>query len=600
MSSETTQEGKSGSALKAWVRALEKTAPIAQNPTQTLPLLIDSLDERFGDAPALLSPGKILTYGALAERSRRYASWAHRQGLSSGDVVCLMMPNCPEYLAIWLGITRVGAIVALLNTNLVGDSLAHAINVVTPKHVIVDATLVDLVAELKSRLSPSTLIWAHGENGPGLPRVDREVDVEAVLNGTRTEYRLPTLADRALYIYTSGTTGLPKAVNVSHFRLMQWSHWFAGMMDTRPEDRIYNCLPMYHSVGGVTAIGAALVNGASVEIRERFSASHFWEDVVESRCTIFQYIGELCRYLVNTAPHPAEMQHRLRLACGNGLSADVWDTFQRRFHVPQILEFYAATEANFSLFNCEGKVGAIGKIPSFLRQRLSVALVKFDHDAQAPLRAEDGQCVRCSTNEVGEAISHIVEDTASGGGRFEGYADKAATEKKILRNVFAKGDAWYRSGDLMRKDESGFFYFVDRIGDTFRWKGENVSTVEVAAQVTSFPEVAEAVVYGVTIPGNEGRAGMVAAVVRDNFDLAVFRRHLVDRLPEYARPLFLRLRDAIDATATFKPQKTDLVADAFDPSTTTDAIYFNDPARQAFVKIDSELLEKIRAGQIRL
>jgi len=600
MSSQTAQEGKAGSAVKAWVRALEKTAPIAQNPTQTLPVLIDSLGERFGDAPALLSPGKVLTYRALAERSRRYAGWAHRQGLSSGDVVCLMMPNCPEYLAIWLGITRVGVIVALLNTNLSGDSLAHAINVVTPKHVIVDATFVDVVADLKGRVSPSTLIWAHGENAHGLPRVDREVDGEAVGNGTGTEYRLPTLADRALYIYTSGTTGLPKAVNVSHFRLMQWSHWFAGMMDTRPEDRIYNCLPMYHSVGGVTAIGAALVNGASVEIRERFSASHFWEDVVESRCTIFQYIGELCRYLVNTAPHPAEMQHRLRLACGNGLSADVWDTFQRRFHVPQILEFYAATEANFSLFNCEGKVGAIGKIPSFLRQRLSVALVKFDHDAQAPLRAEDGQCVRCSTNEVGEAISHIVEDTASGGGRFEGYADKAATEKKILRNVFAKGDAWYRSGDLMRKDESGFFYFVDRIGDTFRWKGENVSTVEVAAQVTSFPEVAEAVVYGVTIPGNEGRAGMAAAVVRDNFDLAAFRRHLVDRLPEYARPLFLRIRDGIDATATFKPQKTDLAADSYDTSTTTDAIYFNDPVRQAFVKIDSELLEKIRAGRIRL
>jgi fatty-acyl-CoA synthase len=565
-----------------------------------MPLLIDSLGERFGDAPALLSPGKVLTYRALAERSRRYASWAHRQGLSSGDVVCLMMPNCPEYLAIWLGITRIGAIVALLNTNLVGDSLAYAINVVAPKHVIVDATLVDAVADLKSRLSPSTLIWAHGDNGRGLPRVDREVDGEAALNGTGTEYRLPTLADRALYIYTSGTTGLPKAVNVSHFRLMQWSHWFAGMMDTRPEDRIYNCLPMYHSVGGVTAIGAALVNGASVEIRDRFSASRFWEDVVESRCTIFQYIGELCRYLVNTEPHPAEAQHRLRLACGNGLSADVWDTFQRRFHVPQILEFYAATEANFSLFNCEGRVGAIGKIPSFLRQRLSVALVKFDHDAQTPLRAEDGHCVRCLTNEVGEAISQIVEDGTSGGGRFEGYADKGATEKKILRNVFAMGDAWYRSGDLMRKDESGFFYFVDRIGDTFRWKGENVSTVEVAAQLTSFPDVTEAVVYGVTIPGNEGRAGMVAAVVRDDFDIVAFRRHLIDQLPEYARPLFLRLRDAIDATATFKPQKTDLVADSYDPSTTTDAIYFNDPERQAFVKIDSELLEKVRAGRLRL
>jgi fatty-acyl-CoA synthase len=586
--------------LKAWVRALEKTAPIAQNPTQTLPLLIDSLGEQFGDAPALLSPGKVLTYRALAERSRRYASWAHRQGLSSGDVVCLMMPNCPEYLAIWLGITRIGAIVALLNTNVVGDSLAHAINVVTPKHVIVDATLVDVVADLKGRLSHSTQIWAHGENVRGLPQVDREVDAATVLNATATEYRLPTLADRALYIYTSGTTGLPKAVNVSHFRLMQWSRWFAGMMDTRPEDRIYNCLPMYHSVGGVTAIGAALVNGASVEIRERFSASLFWEDIVESRCTIFQYIGELCRYLVNTAPHPAEAQHQLRLACGNGLSADVWEKFQSRFHVPRILEFYAATEANFSLFNCEGKVGAIGKIPSFLRQRLSVALVKFDHDARVPLRAEDGHCIRCATNEVGEAISQIVEDATSGGGRFEGYADKAATEKKILRNVFAKGDAWYRSGDLMRKDESGFFYFVDRIGDTFRWKGENVSTIEVAAVVSASPGVAGAVVYGVVVPGNEGRAGMVAAVVRRDFDLIAFHQRLVERLPDYARPLFLRIRGQIEVTGTFKPKKHELARESYDPSASADLIYINDPVQQAFVKLDSEAFEGILSGKMRL
>src|SRR5580700_4208720 len=494
MSSQTAQEGKAGSALKAWVRALEKTAPIAQNATQTLPLLIDSLGERFGDAPALLSLGKVLTYRALAERSRRYASWAHRQGLSSGDVVCLMMPNCPEYLAIWLGITRVGAIGALLNTNLTGDSLAHAINVVAPKHVIVDATLVDVVADLKSRVSPSTLIWAHGENGRGLPRVDREVDGEAEPNGKGTEYRLPTLADRALYIYTSGTTGLPKAVNVSHFRLMQWSHWYAGMMDTRTADRIYNCLPMYHSVGGVTAVGAALVNGGSVMIRERFSASRFWDDVVESGCTIFQYIGELCRYLVNTPEHPRETQHRLRLACGNGLGATVWEEFQRRFRIPQILEFYAATEGNFSLYNCEGRVGAIGRIPAFLRHRLSVELVKFDHETGEAIRNENGFCIRCSSHETGEAIGQIPAEGASASGRFEGYADAAATEKKILRNVFVDGDTWYRTGDLMRKDEKGFFYFVDRIGDTFRWKGENVSTVEVSEAICAFAGVKHAMV----------------------------------------------------------------------------------------------------------
>ena len=296
MKSETGQGASRSSSLKAWVRALEMTAPIAQNPARTLPVLIDALADRFEDAPALISHDQNLSYRALAERSNRYAQWALAQGLSSGDVVCLLMPNCPEYLAIWLGITRVGAVVGLINTNLVGDSLAHAIAIVAPKHVIVGAGLVDAYAHATEKYPSGIRSWVHGANQLGLPRIEREIEQSA---NAGVEYRAPTIADRALYIYTSGTTGLPKAVNVSHFRLMQWSHWFAGMMDTGPGDCVYNCLPMYHSVGGVTAIGAALVNGGSVVLRERFSASRFWQDVGESKCTIFQYIGELCRYLVN-------------------------------------------------------------------------------------------------------------------------------------------------------------------------------------------------------------------------------------------------------------------------------------------------------------
>jgi len=583
--------------LKAWVRALEMTAPIPRTPARTLPVLIDSLAERFGNTPALLSQNETMSYRALAKRSNQYAQWALGQGLSFGDVACLLMPNCPEYFAIWIGITRVGGVVALLNTNLVGDSLAYAIDTVAPKHVIVGATLVDTYADVVSRISPKIQSWAHGENGRGLRRIDHEIEKS---QSAGVEYRTPTIADRALYIYTSGTTGLPKAVNVSHYRLTQWSHWFGGMMDTGPDDRVYNCLPMYHSVGGVAAIGAALVNGGSVVLRERFSASRFWDDVVESKCTTFQYIGELCRYLVNTAPHPRETQHQLRLACGNGLRADVWEKFQRRFHIPQILEFYASTEGNFSLYNCEGRVGSIGRIPSFLPQRSSFALVKFDHATAEPVRNEEGFCIRCTTDEAGEAIGQIVDDGTISAGRFEGYTDKGATERKILHNVFATSDAWFRTGDLMRRDRSGFFYFVDRIGDTFRWKGENVSTTEVAATVSASPRVVEAVVYGVTIPGTEGRAGMVAAVVRADFDFGAFRRHLVEHIPEYARPLFLRIRREIEATPTFKPKKHDLARQSYDPSATADPIYFNDPVRQSFVKVDAELFDSIQSGKVRL
>src|SRR6266851_5447575 len=516
------------------------TAPIARNTSVTFPVLIETLADRFGAAPALLSDRDCFTYRALAQRANQYARWALGQSLAPGDVVGLLMPNCPEYMAIWLGITRVGGIVSLLNTNLTGDSLAHAINIVTPKHVIVGAELVDAFAAVLPRLATGVKSWTHGQGNHGFPRIDHEIQRVAVDGLQRSECVLPSIMDPALYIYTSGTTGLPKAAKVSHFRLMQWSHWFAGMMDTRQSDRMYNCLPMYHSVGGVVATGATLVNGGSVLIRQRFSASRFWDDIVEWDCTLFQYIGELCRYLISSPPNPRETEHRIRVCCGNGLRPDVWDKFKHRFRIPQILEFYAATEGNFSLYNCEGKPGAIGRIPSFLAHRFPVVLIKCDIETSEPVRGSEGFCIPCSADETGEAIGKIL-DGSGRGSRFEGYTDKDASDRKILRNVFVNGDAWFRTGDLMRKDARGYFYFVDRVGDTFRWKGENVSTTEVAETVSACPGVIEAVVYGVTIPGTEGRAGMAAVITNRDFNMVAFRQHLAVCLPEYARPLFLRV-----------------------------------------------------------
>jgi fatty-acyl-CoA synthase len=592
-----SDEGSSA-AQKSWLRALELTAPIAQNPAVTFPVLIDRLADRFESAAALDSEAECLTYSGLAARSHRYTKWAIRQGVSFGDVVCLIMPNCPDYIAIWLGITRVGAIVSLINTNLTGQSLAHSINLVTPKHLIVAAELADAVVDTLPRLSCGVKVWVHGEGDDRFPRIDEESGGDAGIEPSA--FRAPTTGDCALYIYTSGTTGLPKAAKVSHGRLMQWSHWFAGLMDTRPTDRMYNCLPMYHSVGGVVATGAALVGGGAVVLRRRFSASHFWDDVVESRCTIFQYIGELCRYLVNSPRHPRETDHQIRLCCGNGLRADIWERFKERFQIPRILEFYAATEGNFSLYNCEGKTGAIGKIPSFLAHRFPVALIQLDIETAEPLRNDRGLCVRCAANEAGEAIGRIAGSRRGEGGRFEGYTDKEASAKKVLRNVFEEGDAWYRTGDLMRKDDKGFFYFVDRVGDTFRWKGENVSTAEVAEAVSGCPGVAEAVVYGVAVPGTEGRAGMAAVVVNHEFDLAKLRQYLADCLPEYARPLFVRIRGEIVKTETFKPKKGDLAREAFDPSASRDDVYFFDRDREGFVKIDGALYDRILNHSIRL
>ena len=586
--------------LKGAIRTLKATTPIAKHPTRIFPAVVEELAEKYGDAPALLSERERMSYRELAQRSNRYARWALAQGLGKGDTVCLMMPNRPEFMALWLGVTRIGGVVALVNTHLSGPALAYCINVVHPRHIVVADALLTQFDTARAHIMSDAKLWLHGEADANLPRIDREVDALPGDPLGNAERRRLTIEDRALYIYTSGTTGLPKAANVNHYRLMLASHAFSGVMDTRASDRMYDCLPMYHTAGGVVATGGVLVNGGSVVIRERFSAHDFWDDVVRWECTLFQYIGELCRYLINSPPHPKEREHRLRLACGNGLRPDIWAQFQRRFRIPQIIEFYGATEGNVSLFNFDGKEGAVGRIPWFVAHRFPTKVVRFDVETQQPVRDERGLCIECAIGEPGEVIGKVLKDPSKPGARFEGYATQAETDRKILRDVFEKGDVWFRTGDLMRKDADGYFFFVDRIGDTFRWKGENVSTTEVEEAIGQFPDALETNVYGVEIPGRDGRAGMAAIVAKEHFNLTAFRDHLVDRLPEYARPAFVRLRNEIDVTATFKQKKIDLVKEGFDPAARSDPIYFNDPATNAFVRLDDALYQRIRAGGTRL
>jgi fatty-acyl-CoA synthase len=594
-----TQPSRTG-ATQAWLRALELTANIAKNPKRTLPVVAQENAEKFGDTPALLSDHECWSHRQLAECMNRYARWALARGIGHGEVVALMMPNRPEYLAAWLGLTAVGVVVSLINVNLRDRSLAHCINIVAPKCIVVAAELGDAFETALAEIEGEPAIRSHGSGYARFARIDLEVDQYSGTMLAASECRDVSIDDCALYMYTSGTTGWPKAAIVDHRRVMTWSLWFAGMMDTGPADRMYNCLPLYHSVGGVVATGAVLVNGGSVVIREKFSAAQFWDDVTRWDCTLFQYIGELCRYLANAKPHPRETEHRIRLCCGNGLRADAWDAFKARFRIPQILEFYAATEGSFSLFNAEGKPGAIGRVPSFLAHRFPVELVKVDIETGEPERDEKRFCVRCAPNEAGHAIGRIAKAGAAAGGRFDGYTSAAETQKKVLRNVFADGDAWFATGDLMRKDAQGYFYFVDRLGDTFRWKGENVATSEVAEAISAFPSIADANVYGVAVPGTEGRAGMAAIALKGPLDLASLRSHLMKLLPAYARPLFLRVRQGLEVTATFKHQKGRLVSDGYDPSLIEDPIYFDHAARQAFVPLDAALYDDIRCGRIRV
>jgi fatty-acyl-CoA synthase len=584
-------------ARDAWIRALERTARIEADPQGTLPVLIERAARERGPLPALVGREGSFDYEQLAARASQYARWGLSQGVKHGETVALFMPNNVEYVAMWLGLTRIGATVALINTQLSGAALAHCMEIAAPRMILVGAELAPVFAGIRTRATCANC-WVLGSSGEDLIQLD---PVLAQLPGDLLragEYSAPTLDATALYIYTSGTTGLPKAANVTHYRIIRWSLWFAGLLDTRPGDRLYDCLPLYHSVGGVVAVGAALAGGGAVVIRPRFSASDFWRDVCEERCTLFQYIGELCRYLLNAPLDPLETAHSLRLACGNGLRAEVWGKFKIRFRIPRILEYYASTEGNFSLYNCEGRPGSIGRIPSYLAHRLPVTLARFDLDTGEPMRNQAGFCERCGVDEVGEALGLIPDEGRAG--RFEGYADAEATSRKVLRNAFKSGDAWYRTGDLMRRDTDGFFYFVDRVGETFRWKGENVSTAEVLSVLSAAGGVREGVVFGVKVPNTEGRAGMAALVVDRGFDLGAFHSLVAARLPSYARPLFLRLLPALESTGTFKPRKQDLQNTGFDPAQIADPLYFDDPRAGAYVPLDAPLYTEIAAGRIRL
>ena len=381
-----------------------------------------------------------------------------------------MMGNRPEYVAIWLGLTRVGIVVALLSPDLRGAALRHALGVARAQDILAAEECAPALREA----GIAEPVWTFGA---GAERLDLSIELFSTAPLTEADAPDVSLDDRALRIFTSGTTGMPKAAEVSHRKVITWTHWFAGLAGLSPDDRLYNCLPMHHSVGGVVAIGAPLVVGGSVGDCEKILRAPVLER--RRRGLIARRFNISASSVVIWSPRRSRtmsVAHKLRLALGNGLSAPVWRAFADRFPDIRVLEFYASTEGNVWLYNVEGRVGALGRLPPYLAAKAPIALVRFDEEAQAPLRGPDGFCTACEDDEPGEALGRIAGDAAS---RFEGYSEHAETEKKILRDVFAPGDAWMRTGDLMRRDSDGFYHFVDRIGDTFRWKGENVAIAEV-------------------------------------------------------------------------------------------------------------------------
>nr|QJU71813.1 long chain fatty acid transporter [Gambierdiscus polynesiensis] len=556
-----------------------------------------------------------LTFGDMDMLSNQMAHWLLAQGIKRDDVVAMVMENKAEFIAWWLALTKIGAQVALINYAIKQKGLLHCIKVAKSKAVIFDEDTEESVGAIQTELEGVKLLFWGGRPAMsykqvqtvthdillGYPRSGGEF--KAMRNGIK-------MADNFGFIYTSGTTGLPKAANIMHVKFVGMGSMVMAS-GLGPGDRLYTCLPIFHSAGGGIGVCGCILSGATLVLARKFSNQRFWPDIVSYGCTAFQYIGELGRYLVNYAkehPEVLSLAHKLKCAMGNGLRPEVWDDFQDGFRIPLVVEFYGATEGNGALMNfChrgdKASRGAVGRAGPLLNKIMNAKVVKFNVDTEDVIRSSDGLCIECSPGEAGELVFPIVSDDPAK--NFKGYTDEKATSKKILTDVFAKGDSWFRTGDLLSKNSLGLFFFADRIGDTFRWKGENCSTMEVSEIVSSFEGIEEANVYGVKVPGvQDGRGCMVAISgpqelqVREKLD--ALQKLCEKELPRYAQPLFLRFLPNMEITGTFKHQKVQLREQGCDPRVVRDVLYWLSPGSKRYEKFEESDFLALTNGASRL
>ena len=557
---------------------------------------------QHGDCAALVCEGRAWTWSAFNAEANRYAHALAAAGLKRGDTVCLAMENRAEFLLLAIAANKLGVIPALINTGLRERSLAHCIRLAKARKCIFGSELAAAIGGVREDLDlRSGQDYYVVPDGAADALPDWALDLCAASADASTDNPPQsagnTLADTAAYLFTSGTTGLPKAAVFSNRRFLAMAKLAGGVgLRCTPADRIYLCLPLYHGTGFVIGYGASLASGASVFLRRRFSARAFLPEVREHRCTRFLYVGEVCRYLGNTPRRPDDADNPLAVAMGNGLRPDVWMDFKQRFGIGRITEFYGASEGNTAFANLLNKDCTIGMTSG------KVALVRYDVDADAIVRDAHGRCIEVADGEPGLLLGHINPNAV-----FEGYTDAAETEKKIVRNAFEQGDAWFNTGDLLRTVDVGFnlgfphYQFVDRTGDTFRWKSENISTNEVGEILCGFPGVAMCNVYGVEIPGADGRAGMAALhldAAGGELDLEAIARYADRELPPCARPVFLRVQRELAVTGTFKMVKGDLRREGFDSDAIADPVYVRLPGEAAYQRLDAALLRAVRAGEV--
>lgn len=570
----------------------------------TVPAVFAKIVRQYSQKTAFHFEEEKWTYQQVDNYTNRVANYFHKQGYKKGDTIALILESRPEYVGIWLGLGKIGIVTALINTNLTNDPLVHSLNAAKVKGIIYGSDYSKAVSDITGKLSPTISLYELNCSGDiDNPEGTRVAPLRRCLDeASDAPPPAPVVPinnrDPLLYIYTSGTTGLPKAAVITNQRFYFMAMSLYIMVDLKTDDILYDSLPLYHSAGGVVGVGQSVLRGVTVVLRKKFSASNFWKDCAKYNCTAAQYIGEICRYLL-AVPESQTVKHQVVKMMGNGLKPQIWQKFCDRFHIKQIYEFYGATEGNSNLINLDNKSGAVGFVPRYGGFLIPVQLIKCDEITGEPIKDERGFCIKCKIEEAGILIGKI--DHKKLFNQFTGYADKKETDKKILQNVFKEGDIYFNSGDILVQDELGYFYFKDRTGDTFRWKGENVATSEVEAVISNILQLADAVVYGVQIPGTDGRAGMAAIVdPNKNLDLTVLAAGVRSNLPAYAQPLFLRVLREVPLTGTFKLKKRPLQEDGFDIHRVTDTMYFYDAKLKEYIEMTEKIWSDIMSGQIRL
>lgn len=580
-----------------------RSAASAQIKPRDLYTLADRLEaqaDRQGERPFLIDGEQVLSYAEVDRLADQVAHACQARGLRPGDVCALAMENRPAFFACWFGLVKLGVVVAFINTQVAGKPLVHALQTTSAKALLVgEECLGNLQATEGLPQLPMWLVndaeqpWS-GELPAGIDTTFAQNLTAAPRSRFPRELRAQIEAQApTLLIFTSGTTGLPKAARYSHMRWMSSGDVMEVTLQATRADVFYCCLPLYHGAAATSVTSTALRVGASIVVRRKFSVREFWNDVRRHRISVFQYIGEICRYLLNRPVQAGEREHSLRCMLGAGLSAEAWQRWIDRFGPIQVFEGWGATEANTNLINVDNYRGSCGRVPDW--NRTNLRLVRYDVENDCHPRDANGFYQLCEVGEVGEAMGFIVDHPDIGGGRFEGYTCAAATESKIRRDVLQTGDAWWSSGDLLRQDADGYCYFVDRIGDTFRWKSENVSTQEVADALSDLPGLELINVYGVQVPEHEGRAGMAAVLMQPGaeFDPQAFYQLTEARLPRYAAPLFVRVSAAADLTSTFKLRKVDLQRQGYCPQACTDPLFIRDEASATYQPYSLQVLAQV-------